>query len=282
MAENAIEINGLSKSLKSFKLDDIDLVLPGGCIMGLIGENGAGKSTLIKAMLGMVRPDTGEIRLLGTQINENSAEIKNDIGVVLDNVGLPECFKVRHINEVMKYTFTNWDEARFFELVKKFKLPDNKRFKAFSNGMKMKTGIAVALSHDPKLLILDEATNGLDPLIRDEITDIFYEFTRDEEHSVLISSHIVSDLEKLCDYIAFMHDGKVLLSEEKDVLLEDYAIAQCAPDQVEAIDPTAIKGRKETKYGIELLVKRNAVPSGTTLLPVTIEELFVFMVKQEQ
>lgn len=282
MAANAIEINGLSKSLKSFRLEDVDLVLPGGCIMGLIGENGAGKSTLIKMILGMVRPDSGTVSLLGRQMTNDSADIKNDIGVVLDNVGLPESLKIRHINEIMKYTFTNWDEGRFFELAKRFKLPEDKKFRTFSNGMKMKTGIAVALSHDPKLLILDEATNGLDPVVRDEITDIFYEFTRDEEHSILISSHIVSDLEKLCDYVAFIHDGRVLLCEEKDVLLEDYAIAQCAPDQLEAIDSAAIKGRKDTKYGIELLVKRNAVPSGFTLLPVTIEELFVFMVKQEQ
>jgi ABC-2 type transport system ATP-binding protein len=279
MAVNAIEIKGLTKSVSGFKLDNVDLTLPGGCIMGLIGENGAGKTTLIKIMLGMLKYDSGSVKVLDTDISVKEYDIRNDIGVVLDEVGFPESFKVKHINGVMKETFRNWDEKKFYDYLKKFSLPEDKKFKDLSNGMKMKMGIAVALSHDAKLLILDEATNGLDPVARDDITDIFYEFTRDEGHSVLISSHIVSDLEKLCDYIAFIHEGRVLINEEKDVLLEEYAIAQCSHEQLADIDPGAIKGKKETKYGVQLLVRRDAVPADLNMMPVTIEELFVFMIR---
>ena len=276
---NAIEIKGLVKEYKDFKLDNVDLTLPGGCVLGLIGENGAGKSTLIKCLLGMIHKNAGSITILGRDAEKELADIKEDIGVVLDEVGIPDSFKSKQINEVMKYTFRNWDEAQFGSYVEKFGLPKDKKFKDFSRGMKMKMGIAIALSHNAKLLVLDEATNGLDPVIRDEVTDIFYEFTRDEEHSILISSHIVSDLEKLCDYISFIHKGRVLLNEEKDVLLEEYAILSCSEDDLKDIDPDAVCGRKSGKYGVQALVKRDSVPAGMNLSPVTIEELFIFMIK---
>ncbi|MCR5539926.1 MAG: ABC transporter ATP-binding protein [Ruminococcus sp.] len=278
--ENAIEIRGLVKEYKDFKLDSVDLTLPGGCILGLIGENGAGKSTMIKCLLGIIHKNEGSITILGRDADKELADIKEDVGVVLDDVGIPDTFKYKQINAVMKCTYKNWDEAEFEGYMDKFGLPKDKKFKEFSRGMKMKMGIAIALSHKAKLLVLDEATNGLDPVIRDEVTDIFYEFTRDEEHSILISSHIVSDLEKLCDYISFIHKGKVLLNEEKDVLLEEYAILSCAEEDLKELDPEAIRGRKSGKYGVQALVKRDGVPAGMNLSPVTIEELFIFMIKE--
>lgn len=277
---NAIEIRGLVKEYKDFRLNSVDLTLPGGCILGLIGENGAGKSTLIKCLLGVILKNEGSIKILGRDADTELANIKEDIGVVMDEVGIPDSFRYKHINAVMKNTFRNWDEKLFESYMDKFKLPRDKKFKEFSRGMKMKMGIAIALSHNAKLLVLDEATNGLDPVIRDEVTDIFYEFTRDEEHSILISSHIVSDLEKLCDYVSFIHKGQVLLNEEKDVLLEEYAIAHTTEEELKELDPSAIRGRKSGKYGVQVLVRRDAVPAGMKLSPVTIEELFIFMIKE--
>ena len=277
---NAIEIRGLVKKYKDFRLNSVDLTLPGGCILGLIGENGAGKSTLIKCLLGVILKNEGSIKIFGRDADTELADIKEDIGVVMDEVGIPDSFRYKHINAVMKNTFRNWDEKLFESYMDKFKLPRDKKFKEFSRGMKMKMGIAIALSHNAKLLVLDEATNGLDPVIRDEVTDIFYEFTRDEEHSILISSHIVSDLEKLCDYVSFIHKGQVLLNEEKDVLLEEYAIAHTTEEELKELDPSAIRGRKSGKYGVQVLVRRDAVPAGMKLSPVTIEELFIFMIKE--
>lgn len=277
---NAIEIKGLTKSYKDFTLDNLDLTLPSGCIMGLIGENGAGKSTTIKLLLDIIHKDSGTITLLGRDTETELKDIKEDLGVVLDEVGLPDVFKAKHINKIMKNTYKNWDEEKFFGLLKSLKVPENKKFKEFSRGMKMKMGIAIALSHDPKLLILDEATNGLDPVVRDEVTDIFNDFTRDEGHSILISSHIVSDLEKLCDYVTFIHEGKLLLCEEKDILLEQYGIIHCTEQQLSELDRRAVIGRKISRYGAEAIVQRGEIPAGFEVSPVSIEELFIFMVKE--
>lgn len=277
---NAIEIKDLCKSYSGFTLDHLNLKLPNGCIMGLIGENGAGKSTTIKLILEMIKRDSGTVTLLGKDNRENICLLKEDIGVVLDDVGIPSCLTANQVGKIMKNTFKNWDEHIFNEYLRKLSVPDNKQFKDFSRGTKMKLGIAIALSHNAKLLILDEATSGLDPVIRDEILDIFSEFTRDENHAVLISSHIVSDLEKICDYIAFLHKGKLLLCEEKDRLKEQFAIVYCTPEQIEEIDPSVIIGKKTNAYGVEAIVSRDFIPNGLELSPIDIEQLFIFMVKE--
>lgn len=277
---NALEIKGLTKSYDGFTLDHLNLTLPSGCIMGLIGENGAGKSTTIKLILDMLRRDSGTVTILGKDNQENPRLMKEDVGVVMDEVGIPECLTARQVGQVMKCTFRQWDEAAYARLLAKLSLPENKPFKEFSRGMKMKLGIAVAMSHDPKLLILDEATSGLDPVVRDEVVEMFGDFTRDEHHSILISSHIVSDLEKLCDYVAFLHKGKLLLCEEKDLLLSRYGIIHCTAAELEKIPADAIKHKKENRYGAEAMVLRDAVPTGMGISPVSIEELFVFMVKE--
>ena len=277
---NAIEIKDLCKTYPGFSLDHVNLTLPCGCIMGLVGENGAGKSTTIRLVLDMIARDSGTITLLGKDNRENIRLLKEDIGVVLDEVGIPACLNPKQVGKIMANTFRNWEQAVYDSLLEKLAVPPEKPFKDFSKGMKMKLGIAIALSHRPKLLILDEATSGLDPVVRDEVLDLFSEFTREESHAVLISSHIVSDLEKICDYIAFLHRGKLLLCEEKDALKEKYGILRCSKDQLSALPPEAVIGRKETAYGVEAIARRDAVPAGLSLSPIDIEELFIFMVKE--
>ena len=277
---NALEIKNLTKSYPGFMLDNLNLTLPSGCIMGLIGENGAGKSTTIKLILDMIHKDSGSITILGKDNTDSIELTKEDIGVVMDEVGIPECLTVKQVGNVMKHTFRNWDDAEYARLAQKLALPDKKQFKEFSRGMKMKLGIAIALSHDAKLLILDEATAGLDPVVRDDVVDMLSDFTRDENHSILISSHIVSDLEKLCDYVAFLHNGKLLLCEEKDQLLSEYGLIYCTAEELQSIPSCAIKYKKENPYGVELMVQRSAIPSSVNVSPISIEELFVFMVKE--
>lgn len=276
---NAIEIKDLCKTYPGFSLDHVNLTLPCGCIMGLVGENGAGKSTTIRLILDMIARDSGTITLLGKDNRENIRLLKEDIGVVLDEVGIPACLNPKQVGKIMANTFRNWEQAVYDSLLEKLAVPQEKPFKDFSKGMKMKLGIAIALSHRPKLLILDEATSGLDPVVRDEVLDLFSEFTREESHAVLISSHIVSDLEKICDYIAFLHKGRLLLCEEKDALKEKYGILRCSREQLSALPPEAVIGRKETAYGVEAIAARDAVPAGLSLSPIDIEELFIFMVK---
>lgn len=278
---NALEIKNLTKRFPGFRLDGLNLTLPSGCVMGLIGENGAGKSTTIRLILDMLHSDSGSITILGRDNRENSRLTKEEVGVVLDEVGLPECLTTSQVGKVMAGTFRSWNQEEYERILRRFKLPEKKPFKTFSRGMKMKLGIAIALSHGAKLLLLDEPTGGLDPVVRDEVVEMFSDFTRDENHSILISSHIVSDLEKLCDYIAFLHRGKLLLCQEKDQLLAEYGMLHCTPEQLESIDPEAIIYRKATPYGAQAIVRRQDVPGNLALSPISIEELFVFMVKEE-
>ena len=280
--KNAIEIKGLTKRFPGFALEGLNLVLPSGCILGLIGENGAGKSTTIKLLLGMLKPDAGSASVLGADIGGDLRPVKEEIGVVLDEPGLPHMLKAGQINKIMGSIYKNWSSGDFAALLRRLDLPEDKPYGDFSRGMKMKMGLAIALAHKPRLLLLDEATSGLDPVVRDDVTDLLLDFTRDEGHSILLSSHIVSDLEKVCDYIAFLHKGKLMLMEEKDALTNEYGLLQCSLTEAEQIDPAAVIGRRDTPYGCRLIVRRDAVPVGTALGSVSIEELFIFMVKEEQ
>ena len=279
---NAIEIKGLTKHFPGFALEGLNLTLPSGCILGLIGENGAGKSTTIKLLLGMLTPDAGTASVLGADIGGDLRPVKEEIGVVLDEPGLPHMLKAGQIDKIMGRIYQNWSSGDFAALLRRLDLPEDKPYGDFSRGMKMKMGLAIALAHKPQLLLLDEATSGLDPVVRDDVTDLLLDFTRDEGHSILLSSHIVSDLEKVCDYIAFLHKGKLMLMEEKDVLMSEYGLLQCSLTEAEQIDPAAVIGRRDTPYGCRLIVRRDAVPVGTALGSVSIEELFIFMVKEEQ
>ena len=274
---NALEIRGLTKRRGDFALQGLDLTLPAGCIMGLIGENGAGKSTTIRLILNGLRRDGGTIAVYGKDNRALTALEREDIGVVLDEVGLPEYLTAAQIGCMMAGIFTRWQPEVYRDYLRRLALPEDKPFKDFSRGMRMRLGLAAALSHQPKLLLLDEATSGLDPVVRDDILTILSDFTRDEEHAVLISSHIVSDLEKICDYIAFLHRGRLLLCEEKDRLTEEYGILR---GTTEGIEPAAVCGQRATPYGTEYLLRRSAVPAGVPLGQVNIEDLFVFMAKE--
>ena len=278
---NALELRGLTKRYPNFTLDGLDLTLPSGCVMGLVGENGAGKSTTIKLILGMLRPDGGQITILGKN-GQADVLTKEDLGVVLDEVGLPECLTAGQVGKIMAGTFRRWESDTFERLLRDMDVPRNTEFGKMSRGNKMKLGIAAAMSHGAKLLILDEATSGLDPVVRDQVVDMIADFTRDEDHAVLMSSHIVSDLEKVCDYIAFLHKGELLLCREKDELLGEYGIIRCDSGQLDAMEASAVLHRKDTAWGSEAIVRRSAIPEGMTVSPVTIEELFIYMVKEDK
>lgn len=280
---NAIEIKGLEKRYDGFQLGSFDLTLPSGCIMGLVGENGAGKSTTIKLIMNAIGRDAGEISVLG--VDNRSAgfrDVKEDIGVVLDEAYFSEVMSARNVGKVMALTYKNWDAAAFEGYLKKFSLAPDKIFKDYSRGMRMKLAIAAALSHGAKLLILDEATSGLDPMARDELLDIFNDFTRDENCSILLSSHIVSDLEKICDYIAFLHRGRLVLCEEKDRLLEEYALVRLPEERLRELPEESVISRRASGYATEALVLRGGIPAAIPTEHTSLEDIILFMAKGDE
>lgn len=278
---NAIELSHINKSFGDFAIRDLNLAVPSGTICGLVGENGAGKSTTIRLLMGALRPDSGTASVLGTDVSSPEfREVKEDVGVVLDEAYFPESLNAVQVGKIMAATYRRWDQKLYDGYLKRFDLPPSKQFKDFSRGMRMKLAIAVALSHQPKLLVLDEATAGLDPIVRDEVLDIFNEFTREEDHSILISSHILSDLEKLCDYIAFIHQGNLLFCEEKDRLLEEYGIFTDSAEQLECLLPEAIVAREPNGYGgVRALIRRDLAPAGFQLEKPSVEDIVLFLVK---
>lgn len=253
--ENILEIKNLSKKYNEFELKNVNLKVPKGMIMGLIGENGAGKTTTIKAILNLINIDNGEINIFGLDIKKYEKKIKEDIGVVLDDSFFSEYLNPTDINKIMKKIYKNWDERLYFRYLEDFKLPKNKISKEYSSGMKMKLKIAVALSHDPKLLILDEPTSGLDPVARSEILDIFQDFIQNGENSIFVSSHITSDLEHIADYITFINNGKIALSKTRDELLEKYGIVKCSKSEFEKIDKNDYVKFKINRYEYDILVE---------------------------
>ena len=277
---NAIEIKHATKRYTGFTLDDVSFALPKGCILGLVGENGAGKTTMISMLLGIVPLDDGEITMLGVDSRSPAYDaIKQDVGVVLDESCLPDALNAKQLGQVMRGTYKRWSDQTYADYLRRFDLPDRKIVREYSRGMKMKLALAVALSHDARLLVLDEATSGLDPMVRDELLEVLVAYTRNEQNSILISSHIVTDLEKLCDYIAFMHKGKLLFVEEKDALIDRYALLKCNAATFDALDKAAVKGARMTPYGVEALVLREGMPRGITLDRAGIEEIIVFLAK---
>ena len=267
---NAIELRGLEKHYPNFTFGPVDLTLPAGCIMGLVGVNGAGKTTLFRLLLGMAKREGGSVRLLGRDA-EGNAGLKEELGVVLESAGFPACLTPAEIGSFLKGCYRRWDGKKYKELL----VP------ALSRGMKMKLLLAAALSHEPKLLLLDEATSGLDPVARQDILDIIMEFTRDEAHSVLFSSHIADDLEKVCDYVTFLHGGKVLLSEEKDALLERYGVLNCSEEVFSALAQEVVLSSRRSPYGVTAVVRQETLPAGLPVQRVGLEELFRALVQEE-
>lgn len=276
---NAIEIHDLHKGFEVFFLKDISFSVPQGTVMGFVGENGAGKSTTIKCMLNLIKKEYGEILLFGKDHVEHELSIKNDIGVVFDDLHVPETLNATQLDKIMRKVFQTWDSDYYFERLAQFKVPKRKKIKELSRGMRMKLSIALALAHHPKLLILDEPTSGLDPIIRDEILDLFLAFMQDETHSILFSSHITSDLEKIADYITLIHNGEILLSESKDALLYEYGIFKGNSEEVNDLPEHAILRTRPGAFGIEALVLKNEVNEAFRLERPSIEDIMLFFVK---
>jgi ABC-2 type transport system ATP-binding protein len=280
--ENVLEIKNLSKRYDGFSLSDVNISLPKGSIMGFIGENGAGKSTTIKLILNLIHRDSGRISVFGKDNIESEKEIKENIGIVFDECNFPDGMRVPDINQVMKRIYGKWDEKAYFRFAEQFELPLKKTVKDFSRGMKMKLSIAAAMSHHAKLLIMDEATSGLDPVVRDEILDLFLEFIQDEENSIFVSSHILSDIEKAADYIALIHHGKIVFVEPKDQLLYNYGILKCRQSEFDALDKSAVKGYRRNDFGVEALVLKDHFGGRGTIDHASIEDIMLFTVRGER
>ncbi len=284
--ENILEVQNLCKKYSGFELKNINMELPKGMIMGLIGENGAGKTTTIKSILNIINIDNGNIKILGLEMAKNEKKIKEDIGTVLDDSFLSEYLNITDINKIMKNIYKNWDETLYFKYIEQFKLPKDKIFREYSSGMKMKLKIAVALSHHPKLLILDEPTSGLDPVARNDILDIFQDFIQDEEHSILVSSHITSDLEHIADYIAFIDDGKLIFTKPKDELLENYGIAKCSEEEFKNIDKNDFIKYKKNRYEYDVLIENKSEFKRKYNIEIidktSIEEIMLIYIKGEK
>ena len=283
--EYALRIDHLEKSYDGFSLKDICLELPKGSIMGLIGENGAGKSTTMKAILNLIRIDKGEIEILDRRMDTDEKALKEELGVVFDEFNFHETTTPAKIGTICSNTYRSWDQGKYEDYLNRFSLPLKQKIQEFSKGMQVKLCLAVALSHHAKLLILDEATSGLDPVMRDEILDIFLEFVQDEEHSILVSSHITSDLEKVADYITFLHEGKILLSKPKDELIYQYGILRCGQNLFENLEKEDILAYRKMDYQYEILVgDRNAAKRkypGAVADPATLEEIMLLYIKGE-
>lgn len=279
---DALSVKNLTKSYGDFTLDHVTFSLPQGCIMGLIGENGAGKSTTIKLILDLIHRDSGEITLLGRDSTQLTREDREHLGVILDECYFPDNLNLKNINTILRSTYRTWDKNRFQELTTRFSLPEGKSIKDYSRGMKMKLSVAVALSHDSRLLLLDEATSGLDPVVREELLDLLLEFIQEEDRAILLSSHILSDLEKVCDYITFLHRGKLILCEEKDVLLDKYGVLKCSQRELERLDNSAVFGVRRSQFGVEALVDRRRVPPGLTVDRANMEDIMLYLIKGEE
>ena len=284
--EPALQINGLTKEYPGFKLDHVSFTLPCGTIMGLIGENGAGKSTTINAVLDLIRKDDGNILFWGKELSHNPRQLKEDIGVVFDGINFYETLTPVKVGKISAAAYRQWDPAAYKGFLDQFQLPADKEIKTFSKGMKMKLSIAAALSHHPKLLILDEATSGLDPVMRDDILDVFLDFIQDETHSILMSSHITTDLEKVADYITFIHQGKIVFSKPKDELIYNYGILRCGAEDFHRLDPADILAWRKNDYQWDVLVEdKNKAMSRYRSIVIdntSIDDILLLYVKGEQ
>lgn len=280
--ENMLKIENVCKNYPSFSLNHINFQVPAGCIMGFIGENGAGKSTTIKLILDLIQKDSGMIEVLGQDSTKISRDMKEHIGVVLDEANFSQELNYKDINKIMKHLYKTWDSHKFMQMMEEGAIPPDRKFKDYSKGMKMKLSIAAAVCHDTWLLIMDEATSGLDPISREEVLDFLLEFIQDERHAVFISSHILSDLEKVCDYITLIHKGSIIFSEVKDELIEKYGILKCGKDELADIDAGAIIGMRENAFGTEALVLKNRIPEGFVVDLATLDEIMLFYVKGEK
>lgn len=276
-----LTIKNLCKHYQNFDIDNVSLSIPSGSVVGLIGENGAGKSTIIKSILGITKIDGGEISFNGTDIRNLSKEEKQKIAFVLDDSGLPQNLDLKTMNKMFSSIYSTWNGNLFNEYVQKFNLPQDKEYSKFSKGMKMKVALAVAFSHESELLILDEPTSGLDPVVRDEILELLYDYCKDDK-AIIISSHITSDLEKICDYVIYVHNGKVVMSEQKDELLQKYAIYQLDQKQLLELQPQAVSRVLKKEFGMEVLALKERMPKDFDYRPIVLDDIMLFYSKGEK
>ena len=284
--KNVIELEHVTKDYGDFKLDDVSFAVPEGSVCGFIGQNGAGKTTTINLILDVIRRDSGEVRVFGENVDENSAALRENIGVVFDEMGFHEFMTGKDINIMMKHIYKNWDEEAFFGYLKQFSLPVKKKCGAFSRGMRMKLQIAVSLSHQAKLLVMDEPTSGLDPIVRNEMINIFRDFVVEEDHTILLSSHITGDLEKLADEVVFIDGGRIVLTGNKDELLEKHGILKCKRDDVEKISKSLIVSAEVGSFGTEIMVNdRKAAQKlypDLVIEPAALEQIMIFYVNRRE
>ena len=285
--KNAIEVKDLVKKYgDGFKLGPMDIEIPSGIIVGMIGENGAGKTTFIKSILKIIKKDQGSIKIFDKDIDQEEVKTKENIGVVLDDMFFPEILNANDINSSMKDIYTSWDEDLFYNYLKEFDLPRNKTIKSLSKGMRKKLEIITALSHRPMLLILDEPTSSLDPVVRTEILDLFLKFIQDENHTILLSTHITTDLEHVADKIIFIDKGKKILDEDKDSIIDNYGILKCDSKDFDKIEKEDIIRYKKNKYNYDILVsnktKMKKKYKDFILDKITLEDLMVLMIKGEK
>ena len=284
--EYSLYVEGLSKTFQTFKLDNVSFKLPKGSIMGFVGENGSGKTTTIKLILNMLKKESGVVCVFGKDHIREKTEIKKNIGVILADGFFPDALTLPQICKVMRSLYTDFDQEKFDAYVREFKLSDQQSISEFSTGMKMKAKLAIVLSYDPKLLILDEPTNGLDPVARAEVLDIFMDYIQDEEKSIFLSSHITGDLEKIADYITFIHDGKIVFSESREFLTDYYGILKCAKSELEEIDREDIVSKRVNRFGYEVLIKdrkkiRDKYPE-KIIDPASIDDIMLYYAKGEK
>lgn len=278
----AIQAEGIRKKYDQFQLGELSFAIPEGSIVGIIGENGSGKTTTMKAILGLIHVDGGSIQIFGKERGNQDSSWKEQIGVVLDTCRFPDNMTASQVGKMMAQIYKTWDKDRYMRYLKQFSLPPDKRVKEYSRGMGMKLTLAVALSHDSRLLILDEATSGLDPMIRNEILALFLDFVQEENHTIFLSSHITSDVEKVADYIMVIHEGKLLLYENKDTILYEYGIIKCPKRYKEQLSHLDSIGMKENPHNLEILVRnRNiSIPEGAVMDPVSLEEVLIFLTRE--
>lgn len=278
---NSIEIKNLSRRFSRFTLDRVSFSVPKGAVVGFIGENGAGKSTTIKAVLGLLKKDGGEIKVLGEDPYKMKPQTKEKIGVVFDSMPFPPSLTAAQLDKVLKGIYKSWDSKIFYSYLNRFGLPAANKLSSYSKGMEMRLSIAAALSHSPELLVLDEPTGGLDPVMRSEILDILLEFMQDENHSVLMSTHITSDLEHIADYICFIHNGRIVFFEERNKMLEKYRILKCTDEQLASVDKTDIVGLRKGRFTNEILTAAADKYPDITADTASIDDIMVYYVKED-
>lgn len=282
---DVLKLCNVTKKYPDFTLDNVSFSVPKGCICGFIGQNGAGKTTTVQLILDIIKKDSGSIEVLGGDMSKEGVDLKEKIGVVYDEMGFHEFLTPNEINSIMKNVYKNWQQEAFFEYLKRFSLPRKKKCGAFSRGMRMKLQIAVALSHKAELLIMDEPTSGLDPIVRNEMLQIFQEFVMDENHTILLSSHITGDLERIADMVVFIDHGKIVLSGNKDEILEQHGLLKCKKEELASIDKEDMVSVRQSGFSTEVLVKDKEMCSkkyaGMVLENIGLEEIMIFYVNKE-